>query len=153
MSETNKMNLKISEIKNENESNTSKNSKKSTHQNDKKEIKTTKVKIYNFKDGELWKNKAKRLDNGDAIAGYVEYEDNKQYDKGTGVVAWYAGSDGEDIDSHHTKIVKTKFFFKNKTIYKHVSIQDGCDIILIGDDLNLLKEIADTIKIKDISSL
>lgn len=42
---------------------------------------------------------------------------------------------------------------KNKTIYKHVSIQDGCDIILIGDDLNLLKEIADTIKIKDISSL
>ena len=34
MSETNKMNLKISEIKNENESNSSKNSKKSTHQND-----------------------------------------------------------------------------------------------------------------------
>ena len=85
------------------------------HHKDKKEIKTTKVKIYNFKDGELWKNKAKRLDNGNAIAGYVEYEDNKQYDKGTGVVAWYAGSDGEDIDSHHTKIVKTKFFFKNKS--------------------------------------
>ena len=79
-----------------------------------KTSKTT-VKIYNFKSGVSWAPKAIKLNNGDAIAGYVEYEDNKQYDKGTGVVAWYAGSDGEDIDSHHTKIVKTKFFFKNKS--------------------------------------
>ncbi|MBQ8018464.1 MAG: hypothetical protein IJ258_10240 [Methanobrevibacter sp.] len=43
--------------------------------------------------------------------------------------------------------------FKNDTIYKYVSIHDGVDIILIGDDLNLLKEIADTIEIKDVKNL
>lgn len=43
--------------------------------------------------------------------------------------------------------------FKNETVYKYVSIHDDADVILIGDDLNLLKEIADTIKIKDVKNL
>jgi hypothetical protein len=43
--------------------------------------------------------------------------------------------------------------FKNDTVYKYVSIHDDVDIILIGDDLNLLKEIADTIDIKDVKDL
>ena len=43
--------------------------------------------------------------------------------------------------------------FKNETIYKFVCVHDDVDVILIGDDLNLLKEIADTIEIKDAKSL
>ena len=43
--------------------------------------------------------------------------------------------------------------FKNQTVYKYVSIHGDVDVILIGDDLNLLKEIADTIEIKDVKSL
>jgi hypothetical protein len=43
--------------------------------------------------------------------------------------------------------------FKNETIYKLVSSHDDVDVILIGNDLNLLKEISDTIKIKDASGL
>lgn len=73
------------------------------------------VKIYNFKPGVLWAPKALKLKNGDAIAGYVAYSDNSQFDRGTGVTAWYIGSglDG-DIEPHHTKFIKAKFFFKNK---------------------------------------
>ena len=72
------------------------------------------VKINNFKPGVLWAPKAVKFKNGDAIAGYVEYNGNMQFDKGVGVTAWYIGSglDG-DIEPHHTKIVKVKFFFKN----------------------------------------
>jgi len=43
--------------------------------------------------------------------------------------------------------------FKNETVYKYVSLHDDVDVILIGDDLNLLKEIANTIEIKDVSNL
>ena len=77
--------------------------------------KKTTVKINNYKPGELWASKAKILKNGDAIAGYVLYKDNSQFTKGTGVNTWYYGSgyDG-DIEPHHTKLVKVKFFFKNK---------------------------------------
>lgn len=73
------------------------------------------VKIYNFQPGVLWAPKALKLSNGDAIAGYVEYNGNMQFNKGTGVTAWYIGSgiDG-DIEPHHTKFIKAKFFFKNK---------------------------------------
>lgn len=73
------------------------------------------VKIYNFQPGVLWAPKALKLNNGDAIAGYVEYNGNMQFDKGTGVTAWYIGCgiDG-DIEPHHTKFTKVKFFFKNK---------------------------------------
>ena len=75
----------------------------------------TNVKIYNFKPGVLWAPKAKILKNGDAIAGYVEYSGNMQFNKGTGVTAWYVGSGyNGDIEPHHIKLVKAKFFFKNK---------------------------------------
>ena len=79
-----------------------------------KTSKTT-VKIHNFKPGVLWAPKAKILKNGDAIAGYVEYSGNMQFNKGTGVTAWYvrSGYNG-DIEPHHIKLVKAKFFFKNK---------------------------------------
>lgn len=77
--------------------------------------KTVTVKIYNFKPGVLWGPKAKKFKNGDAIAGYVEYNGNMQFDKGTGVTAWYIGNGlNGDIEPHHTKLVKAKFFFKNK---------------------------------------
>lgn len=73
------------------------------------------VKINNFKPGVLWAPKAVKLKNGDAIAGYVEYNGNMQFDKGTGVTAWYIGSGyNGDIEPHHTKLMKAKFFFKNK---------------------------------------
>lgn len=77
--------------------------------------KKTNVKIYNFKPGVLWGPKAVKLKNGDAIAGYVSYDGNMMFDKGTGVTAWYIGCgiDG-DMEPHHTKFVKVKFFFKNK---------------------------------------
>lgn len=73
------------------------------------------VKIYNFPPGVLWGPKALKLKNGDAIAGYVEYNGNMQFNKGTGVTSWYIGSGvNGDIEPHHTKLVKAKFFFKNK---------------------------------------
>lgn len=73
------------------------------------------VKIYNFKPGVLWGPKSLILKNGDAIAGYVEYKGNMQFDKGTGVTSWYIGNGvNGDIEPHHTKLVKAKFFFKNK---------------------------------------
>lgn len=43
--------------------------------------------------------------------------------------------------------------FKNETVYKCVSNQGEIDFILIGNDLNLLKEVSDTIKVKDASNL
>jgi hypothetical protein len=75
----------------------------------------TTVKIHNFKPGVLWAPKSKILKNGDAIAGYVEYSGNMQFDKGTGVTTWFVGTGyNGDIEPHHTKLVKVKFFFKNK---------------------------------------
>lgn len=44
-------------------------------------------------------------------------------------------------------------YFKNETVYKYVSSQGDVDVILIGNDLNLLKEASNTIKIKDAGSL
>lgn len=43
--------------------------------------------------------------------------------------------------------------FKNDTSYKLVSNQGDVDVILIGNDLNLLKEVSDSIKIKDADNL
>ncbi len=43
--------------------------------------------------------------------------------------------------------------FKNETVYRYVSNQGEVDFILIGNDLNLLKEVSDTIKIKDLNNL
>jgi hypothetical protein len=73
------------------------------------------VKIYNFKPGVLWAPKAVKLNNGDGIAGYVAYNNNMQFDRGTGVTAWYIGNGlNGDLEPHHTKFIKAKFFFKNK---------------------------------------
>lgn len=73
------------------------------------------IKINNFKPGVSWAPKALKLKNGDAIAGYVEYKGNMQFDKGTGVTCWFVGSGTNgDIDPHFTKLVKVKFYFKNK---------------------------------------
>ena len=78
-------------------------------------IKKATVKIYDFEPGVLWAPQALQLKSGDAIAGYVEYDGNGQFQKGTGVTAWYVGSGlNGDIDPHHTKLIKAKFFFKNK---------------------------------------
>lgn len=43
--------------------------------------------------------------------------------------------------------------FKNGTIYKMVSKQGDVDFIVTGNDLNLLKEVSDTIKVKDSDAL
>ena len=76
---------------------------------------TKTVKIYNFPPGVSWGPRAVKLSNGDAIAGYVEYYGNMQFDRGTGVTSWYIGNGlNGDIEPHHTKLVKAKFFFKNK---------------------------------------
>lgn len=77
--------------------------------------KKTTVKIYNFKPGVSWGPKAVKLKNGDAIAGYVEYKGNMQFDKGTGVTCWYIGTGiNGDLEPHHTKLIKAKFYFKDK---------------------------------------
>ena len=78
-----------------------------------KTSKTT-VKIHNFKSGVSWAPNAIKLNNGDAIAGYVTYSGNSQFDRGTGVVTWFVGNGmNGDMDPHHTKLVKVKFYFKN----------------------------------------
>lgn len=43
--------------------------------------------------------------------------------------------------------------FKNETIYKLVSNRDDADFIIIGNDINLLKEVSDSIEIKDLTNL
>lgn len=79
-----------------------------------KSTKTVTVKINNFKPGVSWGPKAVKFKNGDAIAGYVTYTGNSQFDKGTGVTAWYIGSGvNGDMLPHHTKLIKAKFYFKN----------------------------------------
>ncbi len=42
---------------------------------------------------------------------------------------------------------------KNETVYELVSNHDDVDFIIMGNDLNLLKEVSDTIEIKDLSDL
>ncbi len=87
----------------------------------KNNVKTVTVKIYNFKPGVSWGPKATKFKNGDAIAGYVTYTGNSQFDKGTGVSAWYIGSGiNGDIVPHHTKLVKVKFYFKNNKDSKKI---------------------------------
>lgn len=73
------------------------------------------VNLYNFKPGALWAPNAIKLKNSDAIAGYIEYNGNMQFDKGTGVTCWYLGNGNNgDITPHYTKLVKAKFYFKDK---------------------------------------
>lgn len=42
---------------------------------------------------------------------------------------------------------------KNETLYKIVSEKDGVDFMLFGNDLNLLKELTNTIEVKDTKNL
>lgn len=42
---------------------------------------------------------------------------------------------------------------KNETIFKCVSNQGDVDVVLIGNDLILLKQVAESIKVKDVSNL
>ncbi len=87
----------------------------------KNNVKTVTVKINNFKPGVSWGPKATKFKNGDAIAGYVTYTGNSQFDKGTGVSAWYIGSGvNGDIVPHHTKLTKVKFYFKNNKDSKKI---------------------------------
>lgn len=84
------------------------------------------VKIHNFQPGVLWGPKALKLKNGDAIAGYVTYNGNSQFNIGTGVTAWYIGSGTNgDIEPHHTKLIKAKFFFKDKNGNKKIKKVKG----------------------------
>ena len=84
-------------------------------------VKTVTVKINNFPSGVSWGPKAKKKKNGDAIAGYVTYTGNSQFDKGTGVTSWYIGSGiNGDMIPHHTKLVKVKFYFKNNKDSKKI---------------------------------
>ena len=84
-------------------------------------VKTVTVKINNFKSGESWAPKATKFKNGDAIAGYVAKKSNSQFDKGTGVTAWYFGYGiNGDIEPHHTKLIKVKFYFKNNKDSKKI---------------------------------
>lgn len=62
------------------------------------------------------------------------------------------GDNSQPISNSTTEQIYTSSF-KNETVYKYVSNQEDEDIILIGNDLNLLKEVSDTIKIKDVSAL
>ena len=62
------------------------------------------------------------------------------------------GDNSQPISNSTTEQIYTSSF-KNETVYKYVSNQEDADIILIGNDLNLLKEVSDTIKIKDVSAL
>lgn len=75
--------------------------------------KTASAKVVNIKDGELFKTKCRYLEKGDAIICFKEYRKNVQYCRGINIDHWYAGSDGEDIEPHHTQLLKAKVFYKN----------------------------------------
>lgn len=62
---------------------------------------------------------------------------------------------GDNVESisNSTSQKIYSFDLKNKTNYKVVSIKEGADVILLGEDLNLLKEVSDTIEIKDVEGL
>lgn len=62
------------------------------------------------------------------------------------------GDNSLSISNSSTQQIYTSVF-KNQTVYKLVSLKDDADFILTGNDLNLLKEVSDTIKIKDLSNL
>ena len=62
------------------------------------------------------------------------------------------GDNSLSISNSSTQQIYTSVF-KNQTVYKLVSLNDDADFILTGNDLNLLKEVSDTIKIKDLSNL
>ena len=50
---------------------------------------------------------------GDSVICFAEYRDNVQYSKGVHIVHWYVGDGEEDIDPHHTVILKEIVFYKD----------------------------------------
>ena len=62
------------------------------------------------------------------------------------------GDNSFSISNSSTQQIYTSEF-KNQTVYKLVSLKDDADFIVVGNDLNLLKEVSDTIKIKDLTNL
>lgn len=69
--------------------------------------------VVNVSDGEHFKDKATELAGGDSVICFAEHRDNVQYSKGVHIVHWYVGDGEEDIDPHHTVILKEIVFYKD----------------------------------------
>jgi hypothetical protein len=69
-----------------------------------------------------------------------------------GLTEFLIGDNSELISNSSSEHIYS-FDLKNKTSYKCVSSHDGVDVIVMGDDLNLLKEVSNTVKIKDADAL
>lgn len=69
--------------------------------------------VVNVSDGEHFKDKATELAGGDSVICFAEHRDNVQYSKGIHIVHWYVGDGEEDIDPHHTVILKEIVFYKD----------------------------------------
>ena len=87
------------------------------------------------------------------------YQNNGSYDKNISGIIITKGltdtliGDNSQLISNSSNEKIYAFEFKNETVYRYVSVHDDVDVILMGNDLNLLKEISDSIKIKDVSDL
>ena len=98
------------------------------------------------------KSKFKIKNEDSSMKYYLNY--GKYCDNITGIIInknltdSLIGDNSQSILNSTTQKIYTSEF-KNQTVYKIVSIHDDVDVIVIGNDLNLLKEISDTIKIKD----
>ena len=69
--------------------------------------------VVNVSDGEHFKDKATELAGGDYVICFAEHRDNVQYSKGIHIVHWYVGDGEEDIDPHHTVILKEIVFYRD----------------------------------------
>lgn len=78
-------------------------------------VRTVTAKVYNSKNLGLFSKKCTRLIKGDAVICFSEYAKNHQYPRGVNIEHWYVGNKntGEDIEAHHTKLIKAKVFYKN----------------------------------------
>ena len=78
----------------------------------KSSLKTVILKVKTLAAGEYYSKKCTRLKKGDAALCFREdYE--MQYSRGVHVICWYLGNGDEDIEPHHCKLIKAKFYFKN----------------------------------------
>lgn len=67
--------------------------------------------------------KIKKLRNGDAITTFIQKK-NGEFKKGVNVDSWFTGGDNPDKSSRgakYTKIIKAKFYFKNKKTGKIIA--------------------------------
>lgn len=85
----------------------------------------------------------------------IYYQNNGSYAKDFSGIIINKGLTDELIGDNNNVILNTSneqiysIDLKNKTVYKIVSVYDDVDIILIGENLNLLKEVSNTTKIKN----